>query len=383
MGWRDEGARISSERHDEILAAFRAFASLAEDQLGRERTERAAAEAEASRALELVQELNTLIWAADAATGRYSFVNRCAEATLGYPVDQWLGEPGFWASYVHPEDREYVVANPARCLRQGKDVEFEYRAITASGRVVWFRESIRLVPAEGREPELRGQMWDITRRKKVETQLDAARRELAEQLDDMKYLHGLSTRLSPLMGLQSLVDEILAAAMSVQGAELGILRLYDPSAEELHVASSRGLPAAYLGQVARFGPGALACGAAVAAGKPVVVEDTETDPIYATSRDLARLGGYRATSSTPLIARSGEVLGTVASYFRQPHRPTGSQTRLVELYARQAADHVRVAGLLEDAGVDREAVGWKGRGMGNGYGPRSLSNAGGLEHAQP
>jgi PAS domain S-box-containing protein len=340
-----------AERHEEIREGFRAFASLAEDQLNRERARRAAAEAEAILARDMVRGLKTVVWTADASTGQYSFVSDYAEEALGYPAGRWHEEPGFWARYVLPEDREYAAANRDRCLREGKDVEFEYRALTASGRVVWFRESIRLARDAGRGSELRGQMWDITRRKKVEKQLYAARRELAEQLDDLKYLHEMSTRLSPLMGLQPLIGEILAAVAAVQGSEMGLIRLYDASAGELHVASSFGLPDEYLARVARLRPGEMVCGAAVASGKPVVVEDTETDPLYARYLDLARLGGYRAAYSTPLIARSGAVLGTIATHFREPHRPSERQGRLVELYARQAADFVQVAGLVVEAGL--------------------------------
>ena len=364
-----------SERHQEILEGFEAFASLAEDELGRER---AAAEAEVERLREIVQGLKTIVWVADAGTGRYSFVNRCAEEALGYPAGRWLDEPGFWSHYLHPEDRDYVAANRARCLREGKAVEFEYRAITASGRFLWFRESIRLAHAA----ELRGQMWDITRRKKVETQLYTARRELAEQLDDLKYLHEMSTRLSPMMGLQPLIGEILEVVMGMQGAEMGLIRLYDASAGELHVAASLGLPDAYLARVAHLRPGEMACGAAVQSGKPVVVEDTETDPIYGAHLDLARLGGYRAAYSTPLIARNGAILGSIATHFPEPHRPSERQSRLVELYARQVADFVQVAALRERSGFDWAAVSLHGRGTGNGHSPRATVFAGDERHAR-
>jgi PAS domain S-box-containing protein len=376
-------AGAASARHAEILEAFEAFVSLTEDELGRERTARAAAEAEANRPREMVQGLKTIVWVAEADTGRYSFVSRYAEEALGYPVERWLEEPDFWASHVHPEDREYTAANRRRCLREGKDVEFEYRLVSVSGRFVWFRESIRLAHEEGQAAELRGQMWDITRRKKVEKELYAARRVLAEQLDDLRFLHEISTRLSPLMGLQPLIGEILEAVMGMQAAEMGLIRLYDAAVRELHVATSRGLPDEYLAQVARLRPGEMVCGTAVASGRPVVVEDTETDPLYASYLGLSRLGDYRAAYSTPLIARCGDVLGTIATHFQEPHRPSERQTRLVELYARQVADFVQVAGLMERSGVDWVAVELNGRNGGNGHTPRATLSAGDASHARP
>ncbi len=339
-----------SRRHETLLEGLHVLASTAEVQFAHERAERATAEASARRTEETMQGLDAIVWVAEAGTGIYSFVSRHAEEALGYPVERWLAQPGFWAEYIHDEDRRYATDNRARCLREGRDVEFEYRAVTAAGRVVWFRESIHLTHDEGRGPELRGQMWDITRRKKVEKQLYAAKSELTRQLDDLSYLHELSTRLSPLMELQPLIGEILTAVAGVQGADIGLIRLYDASAGELSVATSFGLPDEYLARVARLGPGEMVCGAAMASGKPVMVEDTETDPLYAPCPGLARLGGYRAAYSTPLIARSGELLGTIATHFREPHRPPERQIRLVELYARQVADFIENARLRQASG---------------------------------
>ena len=42
------------------------------------------------------------------------------------------------------------------------------------------------------------------------------------------------------------------------------------------------------------------------------------------------------------------MLGTIATCFREPHRPSERQVRLVELYARQAADFVEAARLHRD-----------------------------------
>jgi PAS domain S-box-containing protein len=337
-------------RHEALVESLQLLATMAEDQLAHERTGRATAEALAERTEAMVQGLDAIVWVADAGTGVYSFISRHAEEALGYPIDRWLARPGFWAEYIHDEDRRYAADHRARCLREGRDVEFEYRAVTAAGRVVWFRESIRLVHDQGREPELRGHMWDISRRKKVEKQLYAAKSELTRQLDDLTYLHAMSTRLSPLMELGPLLDEILAVVAALQGAEMGLIRLYDLSAQGLRVVASIGFTEDYLTRVAHLVLGEMACGLAAETRSPVLIEDIEAEPAYAPYLEAARLAGYRGVYSTPLIARGGDVLGTIATHFREPHRSPEHQVRVVELYARQVADFVENAQLRRPSG---------------------------------
>src|SRR5262249_40232354 len=83
------------------------------------------------------------------------------------------------------------------------------------------------------------------------------------------------------------------------------------------------------------------------------------DDSMALYREPARIGGYRAKYSTLMMTRHGELLGTLATCYREPHRPTERETRLVELFARQAADLVEIARLkraLQEADRRRDAA---------------------------
>jgi GAF domain-containing protein len=44
--------------------------------------------------------------------------------------------------------------------------------------------------------------------------------------------------------------------------------------------------------------------------------------------------------STPLKNRSGSVIGMLSVHFREPHRPSERDQRLLDLYARHAADFI-------------------------------------------
>jgi PAS domain S-box-containing protein len=112
---------------------------------------------------ELVDDIDGIVWEADPRTFRFSFVSRRAADLVGYPPERWLAEPDFWASHIHPEDRERTVALRTAAVERGEDHTFDYRMTAADGRTVWLRDRVRVVKGrDGRVARLRGVMIDIT-----------------------------------------------------------------------------------------------------------------------------------------------------------------------------------------------------------------------------
>ena len=80
-----------------------------------------------------------------------------------------------------------------------------------------------------------------------------------------------------------------------------------------------------------------------------LIEDIETPGTYFPFMDAAEQVGFRAVFSAPIVNSRGEALGVVATFFRNPHAPTDRQSRLVELYARQAANALDNARLYHNS----------------------------------
>ena len=80
------------------------------------------------------------------------------------------------------------------------------------------------------------------------------------------------------------------------------------------------------------------CSQALRRGERVIIEDVESDPAYAPYRLIAASAGYRAVQTTPLLGYSGELLGMLSTHYREPHRPAVRDLRILDLYARYAAD---------------------------------------------
>jgi signal transduction histidine kinase/ActR/RegA family two-component response regulator len=169
--------------------------------------------------------------------------------------------------------------------------------------------------------------------------------ELEVQIEDLRRLHETSVRLTSLLDVESVLREVLRAAMAVQDTGLGLLSLCDPDLPGLRLGVHAGLDDEFLRHVEEVPPGGGACGTAYVERRRVVVEDTEVDPIFAPYREAARKTGFRSCHSTPLISRRGDTIGVLSVLFVAPHQPSERETRLMDLYARIAADSIENARL--------------------------------------
>jgi PAS domain S-box-containing protein len=138
-------------------------------------TERQLAE---SRFRTLIQNLDAILWEADRKSLQFRFVSQRAENILGYPVQLWLTNPNFWPSIIHEDDRAEAVRNLASAAEESGPNTFEYRVISADGRIVWLRVYVT-EQEHGRDSILRGLMVDVTEQKRTEQELELSRMRFA------------------------------------------------------------------------------------------------------------------------------------------------------------------------------------------------------------
>jgi signal transduction histidine kinase/CheY-like chemotaxis protein len=186
---------------------------------------------------------------------------------------------------------------------------------------------------------------EVAERSAIEATLRAVKAELEGQVADLRRLHEMSVRLTSTLELEPLLREVLDAVLAVQNADMGLLCLCDPDLP-LTLRVHRGFDPTFLEDVrVPFGGGAWAI--AYAQRRRVVVEDTETDPVFVPYRDTARRAGFRACQSTPLFRRGGDVIGVLSVHFRGPRHFSEPETRLIDLYVQIAADAIENAQLHE------------------------------------
>jgi PAS domain S-box-containing protein len=122
-----------------------------------------------ARYREMFQQLPAVVYLeVHAPGGSWVYESPRVQDLLGYTPEE-AGRPGFWKTRIHPEDRERVLAEDARCERTGDPWRMEYRKIAKDGRVVWVRDHAVLVRGEHGEPSFwHGIIIDVTEQKLAE-----------------------------------------------------------------------------------------------------------------------------------------------------------------------------------------------------------------------
>ena len=129
----------------------------------------------------------------------------------------------------------------------------------------------------------------------------ALSRVRADELAAMSRLHELSSRLVSASDLQSVLYEVLDAAIELQGADFGHIQLYDKETGTLGIVAQPGFRKEFLDYFARIGAGdGSAWGAAFKQRSRKVIEDVNLDPDFEPHRHIAASAGFRAVQSTLL-----------------------------------------------------------------------------------
>jgi len=162
-----------------------------------------------------------------------------------------------------------------------------------------------------------------------------------EREDESLRLQEISTLLIQEGDLEALHKRVLDAAINLMSADMGCMQRFHPEQDELRLLAWKGFhpySAAFWERVHL--ESASACGAALSIGHRIMVPDVEASDFMAGTIDLHayRQSGIRAVQSTPLVSRSGRLLGIISTHWRKPHRPTERAFRLLDVLARQAAD---------------------------------------------
>jgi PAS domain S-box-containing protein len=179
---------------------------------------------------------------------------------------------------------------------------------------------------------------------RLSTDLARLRDELESQRSDLKRFHDLSVRLSSNLELQRLLNDVLTSIAALQKTDLGMLLLLpERSSKTLQVATFAGFTAE---QIKSFGdlPASF-----FSPDRRVLIEDIERSGTYFPFVDAAAQVGFRSVFSTPIVNAHGDALGVVVTFFRKPHSPSDRQSKLVELYALQAANALDNARLYHDS----------------------------------
>jgi PAS domain S-box-containing protein len=286
-------------------------------------------------------------WQWELSEDRVLFSENAAEV-FGLPLGSSLATIEQALALIHPEDVERHRATIRKAAAECGNYFSQFRMVRPdNGQVIWLEERGHGIgDVSGKSVRLVGVALDVTVRKLAEEQLAA---ELAATMR----LHALSTRLLSADNLSTALADVLENAIATCSADFGNIQLYNPQTKALEMVVHRGFPQEFLDyfRTVRLDDGS-ACAQAMLSGERIFVEDVELDPGFTPHRRIAAAAGFRAVQSTPLKTHDGAIVGMLSTHFRAPHRVSDRDQRLLDLYARHAADlieRLRFEQALKDA----------------------------------
>ena len=190
---------------------------------------------------------------------------------------------------------------------------------------------------------------DVTAQRRATDELPVLRTRLARDLDAMKQLHAISTRFAGEVDERSLLRDALATAIRITGADSGAIRLVDTGTGTQQAVEYQGVSDEFAHAFDGVREGVSPCGLAYATGERVVVDDVRAAGLFddATTRRLVIEAGVVGIQSTPLIAGSGRIVGTLNTHRRESGRPPDQDLQMLDLLARQLADMIERSRTIE------------------------------------
>lgn len=260
------------------------------------------------------------------AGGRYVEVNSAGCQLLGRPREEIVGKTVF--DFVPAERVAQMRERLADLAATGHQI-FEGTLLRPDGSTVDVEIHSRLLADGQRQSVLR----DISARKRAE-------RDARDELEALAKLHEVASAFFNDAEPASVLGSILDAAIHIAGADGGSLQRLDASSGHLVLEHHHGFPSAWVQfwQVVPVGVGA--CGKACADRARVIIEDLRESPLFQGTPALTVQldAGVLAVQSTPLISRSGALLGVLSTHRKTCGKPSERVLLRLDLLARQAAD---------------------------------------------
>jgi PAS domain S-box-containing protein len=175
----------------------------------------------------------------------------------------------------------------------------------------------------------------------LEDDVGMKRQVLVPDTGTMLRLQQISTLLIREGSSSAIYKHVLDAAIDLMSADKGSMQVFHPERCQLRLLVQRGFDPAVAGRWEWVGcDSATTCSMALVTGDRVIVPDFEACEVMAGTADLDafRRSDVRAAQSTPLMSRSGGLLGMVTTYWKKPHRLTDRALQPLDVLARQAAD---------------------------------------------
>ncbi|HET7508098.1 MAG TPA: PAS domain-containing protein, partial [Solirubrobacterales bacterium] len=280
----------------------------------------------------LVERLPVIVYTAELGErGRWRYVSPQVEEILGYSPEEFVRDPGLWASLLHPDDRAHALAvETEENLGKRDTAPVAYRMCRRDGEVVWMQDEAVLEADEDGVPIWHGVLYDVSERKRAEG-------ELQRSLSQQAVVARLGERALQNGDPQELMEVATALIQKVEGIHSACIWELDRDGRRLNLRA--GLEAAAAGAGRRVSASRDShAGAALDTGTHAVVADWEQETRHTMPPVLRAFGA--ASSLAVVIDGKNRPFGVLDVHATERHRFSAKDVPFVQAAANVLADAI-------------------------------------------
>lgn len=237
---------------------------------------------------------------------------------LGRPAEELVTKS--CEDITHPEDWHCNRQMIEELIRgERREFSIDKRYARADGSWLWVKVSVTMLPSG---------------------QGDGRLLAVIEDINDAKLLQIISAELIQDRDPTELYRDILDVTVRLMGAQRGSIQRYDAETGMLQLIATQGVDPALCEKFAVVSESSgTSCALALASRQRTVIADYSQGAYRDSPAGRAhRDRGVLAAQSTPLITRSGELVGMLSTHWTRPHLPSERSLRALDILARQVAD---------------------------------------------
>jgi diguanylate cyclase (GGDEF)-like protein/PAS domain S-box-containing protein len=280
----------------------------------------------------LVERLPVIVYTAELGeAGRWRYVSPQVEEILGYSPEDFVRDPSLWASLLHSDDRHRALAVETEDqLGKENTLPVEYRMRTRDGKVVWMHDEAVLEADEDGIPVWHGVLYDISRRKGTEQELQRA---LSQQ--------AVVARLGERALQNSDPQELMEAATELIGKVDGVHSacIWELGRDGRRLNLRAGLEESVVGAGRRVSASRDShVGAALDSGTHAIVPSWKQETRHTMPPVLRAFGA--ASSLAVVIDGKSRPFGVLDVHATEPHRFGAKDVPFVQAAANVLADAI-------------------------------------------
>jgi two-component system, sensor histidine kinase and response regulator len=197
-----------------------------------------------------------------------------------------------WVEVLHPDDREWVVADYKRAVESGIEFAMEHRICSPSGKIAWvWARAVPLRDPDGTLTGYLGSLTDITSRKESEKALEERAQLLALSSD-------VAVALTRRAKLDESLQDCASSVVSRVGVAAAAIWTFSTADDEFELKAEAGRCAAREGAPRRLAAGQPGLG-------PIV---REHKPSFSSETTGLLLEGYQSTNADATAAHAAYPL---------------------------------------------------------------------------